>query len=51
MEVDERIGPGFSVSIGVAPAVPGEREGGALIERAAKAAQIASKNGGNQIFS
>ena len=51
MEVDARIGPGFSISVGVAPAVPGERDGSALVERATRAAQIAAKNGGNQIFS
>lgn len=51
MPVDPRVGPGFTVSVGVAPAIPGERDGAALIERASKAAQIASKNGMNQIFS
>jgi diguanylate cyclase (GGDEF)-like protein len=51
MPVDERIAPGYTVSIGVAPAIPGERDGAALIERASRAAQIASKNGADQIFS
>ncbi len=51
MPVDERIAPGYTVSIGVAPAIPGERDGAALIERATRAAQIASKNGADQIFS
>jgi diguanylate cyclase (GGDEF)-like protein len=51
MPVDARIGPGFTISVGVAPAVPGERDPAALIERAQKAALIASKNGANQIFS
>jgi diguanylate cyclase (GGDEF)-like protein len=51
MHIDPRIGPGFTISVGVAPAVPGERDGAALIERASRAAQIASKHGGNQIFS
>jgi diguanylate cyclase (GGDEF)-like protein len=50
--VDPRIAAtGFSVSIGVAQAGPEERDGSALLERAGRAAQIAAKNGGNQIFS
>ena len=52
LPVDARISPtGLSFSIGVAQAGPDEREPAGLIERASRAAQIASKNGGNQIFS
>lgn len=52
LPVDPRISPtGLSFSIGVAHAGPEERDPAGLIERAARAAQIASKNGGNQIFS
>lgn len=52
LPVDPRISPtGLSFSIGVAHAGPDERDPAGLIERAARAAQIASKNGGNQIFS
>ncbi len=50
--VDPRIAAtGFSLSIGVAQAGPDERDPAALVERAGRAAQIANKNGGNQIFS
>jgi diguanylate cyclase (GGDEF)-like protein len=52
LAVDPRIAAtGLSVSVGVAHAGPEERDAAALIERAARAAQIAAKNGGNQIFS
>ncbi|MFY2765461.1 diguanylate cyclase [Arenimonas sp. MALMAid1274] len=51
MPVDARIAASLTVSIGVAQAGPAERDAAALVERALKAAQIASKNGGNQIFS
>lgn len=50
--VDPRIAAtGFSISVGVAQAGPEERDPAALVERAGRAAQIANKNGGNQIFS
>ena len=50
--VDPRIAAtGFSLSIGIAQAGPEERDPAMLVERAARAAQIANKNGGNQIFS
>lgn len=51
LAVDPRIAPGLSVSIGVAQAGAEDRDPGALAERAGSAAQIAFKNGGNQIFS
>lgn len=51
LPVDPRISPtGLSFSIGVAQAGPDERDPAGLVERAARAAQIAAKNGGNQIF-
>jgi diguanylate cyclase (GGDEF)-like protein len=50
--VDPRIAAtGFSISVGVAQAGPDERDPAGLVERAGRAAQIANKNGGNQIFS
>jgi diguanylate cyclase (GGDEF)-like protein len=51
MIVDARIAPMLSISVGIAQAGPDERNIAALTERAAKAALVASKNGGNQIFS
>lgn len=52
LAIDPRIAPsGLSLSIGVAQAGPDERDPAGLIERARRAAQIAAKNGGNQIFS
>lgn len=52
LPVDPRVSPtGLSFSIGVAQAGPDERDPAGLIERASRAAQIAAKNGGNQIFS
>lgn len=51
MAVDPRVSAGLTVSIGVAQAAPLERDAAALVERTARIAQIASKNGGNQIFS
>lgn len=51
MAVDPRIAPMLSISVGIAQAGPDERSVAALTERAAKAALVASKNGGNQIFS
>lgn len=51
MPVDARIAASLTVSIGVAQAGPAERDAAALVDRALKTAQIASKNGGNQIFS
>lgn len=50
--VDPRVAAtGFSLSIGVAQAGAEERDPAGPIERARRAAQIANKNGGNQIFS
>lgn len=51
MDVDPRVSVALTVSIGVAQAAPDERDPDALVDRAAKASQIAVKNGGNQIFS
>ncbi|WP_295362236.1 GGDEF domain-containing protein [Arenimonas sp.] len=51
MVVDPRIAPMLTISVGIAQAGPDERNIAALTERAAKAALVASKNGGNQIFS
>ncbi len=51
MAVDPRVAPFLTVSVGVAQAGPGERDGAALAERATRSARIANKNGGNQIFS
>ncbi len=52
LAIDPRIAPsGLSLSIGVAQAGPDERDPAGLIEQARRAAQIAAKNGGNQIFS
>ncbi|MBW8368511.1 MAG: GGDEF domain-containing protein, partial [Arenimonas sp.] len=49
--VDPRVSVGLTVSVGIAQAGPDERDAAALVERTARIAQIASKNGGNQIFS
>lgn len=51
LAVDPRVSAGLTVSIGVVQAGPDERDAAALVERAGRLAQIASKNGGNQIFS
>ena len=51
LRIDPRISPVLSVSVGVAQAGPDERDPAGILERAARAAQIALKNGGNQIFS
>ena len=51
LRIDPRIAPSLSVSVGVAQAGPDERDPAGILERAARAAQIANKNGGNQIFS
>ncbi|GAB2491483.1 diguanylate cyclase [Arenimonas alkanexedens] len=51
LRIDPRIATSLSVSIGVAQAGPDERQPAGIIERASRAAQIAGKNGGNQIFS
>jgi diguanylate cyclase (GGDEF)-like protein len=51
MAVDPRVAPFLTVSVGIAQAGPEEREAAGLVDRAGKAAHIASKNGGNQIFS
>lgn len=51
MAVDPRISAALTVSIGVAQSAGNERDARTLVERAAKVAQIAAKNGGNQIFS
>ncbi len=51
MPVDPRVAAHLTVSIGVAQAGPDERDPKTLRERAARVAQIALKNGGNQIFS
>lgn len=51
LAVDPRVAAGLTVSIGVAQSGAEERDPAALIERAGRIAQIASKNGGNQIFS
>jgi GGDEF domain-containing protein len=45
------VAPFLTVSVGFAQAGPEEREAAGLVDRAGKAAHIASKNGGNQIFS
>jgi diguanylate cyclase (GGDEF)-like protein len=51
LRIDPRIATSLSLSIGVAQAGPDERSPAGIVERATRAAQIASKNGGNQIFS
>lgn len=51
LAVDPRVSVGLTVSIGIAQSGPNEREATALVERAGRVAQIANKNGGNQIFS
>jgi diguanylate cyclase (GGDEF)-like protein len=52
MVVDPKVAPtGLTLSVGVAQAGPQEREPTALLQRSDKAVQIASRNGGNQIFS
>lgn len=51
LAVDPRVSAGLTVSIGVAQAGSEERDPRVLAERAGRIAQIASKNGGNQIFS
>ncbi|MBP6597000.1 MAG: diguanylate cyclase, partial [Arenimonas sp.] len=51
LAVDPRIAPALTVSVGVAQAGAEDRDAAALVERAGAAAQIALKNGGNQIFS
>ena len=51
LAVDPRVTVGLSVSIGIAQAGPHERDASALVERTRQIAQIANKNGGNQIFS
>jgi diguanylate cyclase (GGDEF)-like protein len=51
LAVDPRVSAGLTVSIGIAQAGPHERDAAALVERTGRIAQIASKNGGNQIFS
>ncbi len=51
LRIDPRIAANLSVSIGVAQAGPQERSPAGIVERANRAAQIALKNGGNQIFS
>jgi diguanylate cyclase (GGDEF)-like protein len=51
LAVDPRVSAGLTVSIGIAQAGPQERDAAALVERTVRIAQIANKNGGNQIFS
>lgn len=51
MAVDPRIAPRLSISVGIAQAGPEEHKTAGLVERAEKAARVASKNGGDQIFS
>lgn len=51
LRIDPRIATSLSLSVGVAQAGPDERSPAGILERATRAAQIASKNGGNQIFS
>lgn len=51
LAVDPRVTVGLTVSIGIAQAGPDERDANGLVERTGRVAQIASKNGGNQIFS
>jgi len=51
LAVDPRLTAGLTVSIGIAQAGHDERDPAALVERVARIVQIASKNGGNQIFS
>ena len=51
MPVDPRIAPTLSISVGIAQAGAEERKSADLAERAAKAAQVATRNGGDQIFS
>ncbi len=49
--MDPRVSAGLTVSIGVAQVGHQERDPAAVLERTGRIAQIASKNGGNQIFS
>lgn len=51
LRIDPRIAPSLSLSVGVAQAGSDERSPAGILERATRAAQIATKNGGNQIFS
>ncbi|MCX7034208.1 MAG: diguanylate cyclase [Arenimonas sp.] len=51
LAIDPRVTVGLTVSIGIAQAGHDERDASALVERAGRVAQIATKNGGNQIFS
>ncbi|KAA2284197.1 diguanylate cyclase [Arenimonas fontis] len=51
MPVDPRVAPFLTVSVGIAQAGADDRDATALADRAGRAAHIASKNGGNQIFS
>jgi diguanylate cyclase (GGDEF)-like protein len=51
MPVDPRIAPMLTVSIGIAQADPADTSNARMLARALAAAQIAAKNGGNQIFS
>lgn len=51
LRIDPRISPVLSVSVGVAQAGAEERDPAGILERADRAARIANKNGGNQIFS
>lgn len=51
MPVDPRIAPMLTVSIGIAQADPADTNEARMLARALSAAQIAAKNGGNQIFS
>ncbi len=51
LSVDPRVAPFLTVSAGIAQAGAEERDIAALAERANRAARIASRNGGNQIFS
>ena len=51
MAVDPRIAPTLSISVGIAQAGPEERKSADLADRAANAARVATRNGGDQIFS
>ena len=51
MVVDPRIAPTLSISVGIAQAGPDERKPDELAGRAANAARVATRNGGDQIFS
>lgn len=51
MAVDPRIAPTLSISVGITQAGADERRVDEVTERAAKAARVASRNGGDQIFS